>query len=418
MSPLPVSSRSPRVTTSGSPWSLSSIRSVSPARSMTSRRNCRSAGLPPMLVCEYCAPASICTTPGATVYVLAETLGRSGWIRSDSAAAATDTPTAVATQTTRPHAESVRRSTLRVAPPELLPELRLLPAGLPKPLPLLVEMRIREQDRNHLLAPAVPEPEPPRGRRARASLGLEKRGPRHAPDARELRALRAAMIVDTEVEVPGARVDGQVTVEHGHLRRRGELDLVRGALDQGPHGDVGPVLGEELNEQRLDRVARDGHVVILGRGPVEAALDRWGRSLAHARLPLVCPVSILLQVEDHGQPDPQRAGREALGERLGREASGGFEGRFVEQRVRRRARDRDVADGPVGPNEDVQGHGAAEASTSCWLRVPDRFHEATPHLGQVASVFGSRRAARRAARRNRCASASAGSARPGRRTRL
>src|SRR6266850_5363136 len=216
MSPLPVSSRSPRSTTSGSPWSLSSIRSVSPPRSMTSRRNSRSAELPPMLVCEYCAPPSICTTPGATVYALAETLGRSGWIRSDSAAAATGTPTAAATQTRRPHAESVRRSTVRVAPPKLLPELRLLPAGLPEALPLLVEVWVREQDRDHLLAAAVPEPEPPRGRRARASLGLEERRPCHAPDARELRALRAAMIVDTEVEMPGARVDGQVAVEHGH----------------------------------------------------------------------------------------------------------------------------------------------------------------------------------------------------------
>src|SRR5262249_7448705 len=66
-----------------------------------------------------------------------------------------------------------QRSAARVSLPELLPELRLLPAGLAEALPLLVEVRIRKQDRNHLLAAAVPEPEPPRRRRARAALGLE-----------------------------------------------------------------------------------------------------------------------------------------------------------------------------------------------------------------------------------------------------
>src|SRR5205807_6576858 len=66
-----------------------------------------------------------------------------------------------------------------------------------------------------------------RSRRARAAFGLEERCAGHAPDARELGAARAAMIVDAEVEVPGARVDRQVAVERGHLRRRRELDLVR-----------------------------------------------------------------------------------------------------------------------------------------------------------------------------------------------
>src|SRR5947199_9762255 len=243
-------------------------------------------------------------------------------MRSDSAAAAPDAPIVTARQSaTRLSAAGPKRSAARVSPPELLPELHLLPARLPQTLPLLVEVRVREQDRDHLLAAAVPEPEPPDGRRARAALGLEERRAGHAPDARELRALRAAMIVDAEVEVPGAGVDGQVAVELGHLRRRGELDLVGGALDQRPHREVGPVLGEEPDEQLLDAVARDGHVVILGRGPVEAALDR--RSIAHARLPVAGSLSILLQVEDHRQPYPQRSGYEALGERLGREASRG-----------------------------------------------------------------------------------------------
>src|SRR2546428_12359007 len=72
-----------------------------------------------------------------------------------------------------------------VPPPELLPERRLLPARLREPPPALVEVRVREQDRDHLLAATVPEPEPPRPR-AGATLRPEEGGARHAPDAREL----------------------------------------------------------------------------------------------------------------------------------------------------------------------------------------------------------------------------------------
>src|SRR6185369_5808657 len=177
------------------------------------------------------------------------------------------------------------RSAARVSAEEVLPERRLLPPGLPEALPLLVEVRVREQHRDHLLAAAVPEPEPPRGGRAGSALGLEERGAGHAPDPCELGAARAAVIVDAEVEMPGAGIDGQVAVEHRDLRRRRELDLVGGALDQGPDGELGPVLGEEPHEQALDPVARDGHIVILGRRPIETVLDLWRRVLAHARLP-------------------------------------------------------------------------------------------------------------------------------------
>src|SRR2546427_477937 len=108
-----------------------------------------------------------------------------------------------------------------VPPPELLPERRLLPARLREAPPALVEVRVREQDRDHLLAATVPEPEPPRPR-AGATLRPEERGARHAPDARELLAASPPVIVDAQVEVPGAGVDRQVPVERRHLRGRGE----------------------------------------------------------------------------------------------------------------------------------------------------------------------------------------------------
>src|SRR5947208_2750238 len=295
-----------------------------------------------------------------------------------------------------PARRGLHGSTARVAPPELLPERRLLPSGLTEPLPLRVEVRVRKQDRDHLLAAPVPEPEPPRRGRTRSPFGLEEGGPGHTADPCELRAARAAMIVDAEVEVPGAAIDREVSVELRDPGRRRELDLVGRALDQRTRGELGPVLGEELDEQSLDLVTGDGHIVILGRRPVEAMLDRGRRAFAHARLPVVVgSVSILLQVEDHRQPDPQRSGCETLGEWLGRETAHGFQRGLVEHGMRRRARDRDAADRPIGLDEDLEQDGARETSTARGRRVPERFQEAPSHGRQVATVLRSRRAAPR-----------------------
>src|SRR6266850_1538296 len=177
----------------------------------------------------------------------------------------------------RPH-----RLIAGVAPPELLPERRLLPARLREAPPVLVEMRVREEDRDHLLAAPVPEPEPPGRRSARVALGSKKGGARHSADARQLRAGCSAVIVDAQVEVPDAGVDRQVSVEHRHRRACRELDLVGGALDQRSDGELVPVLREELGEQALDPVSLDGHVAILGRDAVQTALDRRHALLRHA----------------------------------------------------------------------------------------------------------------------------------------
>src|SRR5207245_8293041 len=68
----------------------------------------------------------------------------------------------------------------REAPAQRAPELGPLPAGFLETLPLLVVVGAREEDRDHLLAAAVPESEPPRCRRARAALGREKGAARDA----------------------------------------------------------------------------------------------------------------------------------------------------------------------------------------------------------------------------------------------
>src|SRR5262249_20625243 len=136
---------------------------------------------------------------GGTVVALVATLGRSVTMRCDSSAEATDTPSAAAAHTaTKLRGRTTIRSAARVPPAEPLPELGLVPARLSQALPRLVEVRTREQDRDHLLIATVPESEAPCPGRARSALGLEERGPRHAPDPGELRTARAVVIVDAE----------------------------------------------------------------------------------------------------------------------------------------------------------------------------------------------------------------------------
>src|SRR5207249_47446 len=78
----------------------------------------------------------------------------------------------------------------------------LLRAGLREALPLLVEVRAREEDRDHLLAAAIPEPEAPGGRGARSALGREEGTAGDAADPPELGTPRPAVVADAEVEVP------------------------------------------------------------------------------------------------------------------------------------------------------------------------------------------------------------------------
>src|SRR5207302_1193845 len=80
---------------------------------------------------------------------------------------------------------------------------------------------------------------------------------------------------------------------------------------------------------------------------------------------------------------------------------------FVEQGMRRRARDRDAADRAIGLDEDLEQDGARETSTARRRRVPERLQEAPSHGGQIATVLGSRRAAPWPARRHSGAAGSA-----------
>src|SRR3989442_9614038 len=76
----------------------------------------------------------------------------------------------------------------REAPTERAPELGPLPAGLGQASPLVVEVRAREEDRDHLLGAPVPEPEAPGRWRAGAALGREESAPRDTAEPRELGA--------------------------------------------------------------------------------------------------------------------------------------------------------------------------------------------------------------------------------------
>src|SRR5262245_61110690 len=260
--------------TTGLMSSRASSRLVIPVLRSTSTRNCCSVW--PWLTRdrEYSTPLSICRAAGGTVIVLVETLGRSVGIRS-SWASATDGPKArVAQSAMKPKPRGLIGSSAGVAPSEFLPERRLLPARLRQTPPALVEVRVREQDRDHLLAAPVPEPEPPGRRRARVAIAPEEGGAGHATDPRQLRAGRAAVIVDAQMEVPDPGVDRQVPVERRHRGARGEPDLVGSALDQRSDGELVPVLREELGEQALDPIARDGHFAVLGGDAVQPALAR------------------------------------------------------------------------------------------------------------------------------------------------
>src|SRR3989449_10041909 len=72
-----------------------------------------------------------------------------------------------------------------VAPTERAPELGPLPAGLGQASPLVVEVRAREEDRDHLLGAPVPEPEAPGRWRAGAALGREESAARDTAAPRE-----------------------------------------------------------------------------------------------------------------------------------------------------------------------------------------------------------------------------------------
>src|SRR3989442_5627417 len=181
---------------------------------------------------------------------------------------------------------ALTRSVARVPPPELLPERGLLPVRFREAPPVLVKVRVREQNRDHLLAATVPEPESPRRTHAGGTFRPEEDGARHGPDAGKLIGASPPLIVDAQVEVPGAGVDRQVPVERRRLRGRGELDLVGRALDQRSDSELRPVLSEELGEEALDPVSLDRHVVILGRDAIEAALDRPRAPFGHTHLPV------------------------------------------------------------------------------------------------------------------------------------
>ncbi len=90
--------------------------------------------------------------------------------------------------------------------------------------------------------------------------------------------VRLAVVVHAEVEVPGAEVDGHVAVQHADLRRGGEADLEHRALDERAHGQMGPVLAEQLRHEPLDPVARHVQVEVLDRAAVDLVLDRRCRA--------------------------------------------------------------------------------------------------------------------------------------------
>src|SRR5262245_33946494 len=336
---------------------------------------------------EYSTPLSICSLPGGTVMVLLERLGRSVGIRSSSSAATTAGPSvSIAPSTIKPRPCGLIGSIAGVAPSELLPERRLLPARLRQTLPALVEVRVRKQDRDHLLAAPVPEPEPPGRRRTRVAIGPEEGGAGYATDTRQLRAGRAAVIVDAQVEMPDPGVDRQVSVERRHRWACGESDLVGGALDQRSDGEFVPVLREELGQQALDPVARDGHLAVLGGDAVQPALARRHTPSE----------GMLLQIEDDRQLHPQRPRLQAGRERLGRQAPHCLDGGLVELRVRRRAGDRDRADRAVGSDQNFQVHRALDSAPTRRRRILDRLLDAPPDAGEVAAVFRSGLAARSA----------------------
>src|SRR5205809_6432848 len=182
-SPGPVSSRSPRNRTTGSPPSRASSAPVSPVRSASCAAKRRSLSPPPIEDFAYSTPVSSCATPGRTVSVLFVTLGRSGEI----GASAPEAPgaTAASRPETTPgvhHRGPPHLPAAGVAPAESEPELCPLPAGLGQASPLVVEVRAREEDRDHLLGAPVPEPEAPGRWRAGAALGREEGAARDAAD--------------------------------------------------------------------------------------------------------------------------------------------------------------------------------------------------------------------------------------------
>jgi hypothetical protein len=102
---------------------------------------------------------------------------------------------------------------------QVVPERRQRPARLAHALEVVVEPRVREVHRDHLLAapfqrrrpqaPGTHEPPSVRKNAARA----------HAAHAGLLRRRRAPVVVDAQVEVPRAGVDREVAVQHRELRR-------------------------------------------------------------------------------------------------------------------------------------------------------------------------------------------------------
>src|SRR5919201_4404037 len=150
-----------------------------------------------------------------------------------------------------------------VARPQRLPERGLLPAWLAHAPLVVVEPRIREEHGDHLLAASIPQADAPRCGHARAAVAAEKCGARHASDRGLLSGGRTAVLADTEMEMPRADVNGEVTVERRDGRLGGEADFVRGAFDHRAGTDLRPVLGEDLGAQTLDDVASNGDLVVL-----------------------------------------------------------------------------------------------------------------------------------------------------------
>src|SRR2546425_524963 len=274
------------------------------------------------------------------------------------------------------HADGLRA---REAATERAPELGPLPAGLGQASPLVVEVRAREEDRDHLLGAPVPEPEAPGRWRAGAALGREESAARDTAEPRELGARRPAMVADAEVEVPRPGVDRHVTVEHRHLRRHREADLVRGALGERADGDRGPVLGEELGQETLDAVALDVQLVVSGDGPVELAHDH-GESIRS------------LEREHHRQTDAQRPGRHGAGQGLRDQTPDRLHRGVVQDGVGGGIGDRDGADHPVGPDDDLDVDRAAEPAPTRGERVAQRLLDACAKPPEIGGVLRSRAA--------------------------
>ena len=111
----------------------------------------------------------------------------------------------------------------------LLPQRQPAPVRFLAQLLVVGEVRVREENRDHLLAQPVPQAQAPTPTHmARAAAILEERGARDLALPSQLGNRHVLMFIDAQMEVPRPHVHGEVAVEHGNfLRRLGELNLER-----------------------------------------------------------------------------------------------------------------------------------------------------------------------------------------------